>query len=275
MTLPNSKYLVFTSAGDNANLHYWLKSPDGKKVQKSFDLWITYYGNKKNRYEEICDYYNMRKGGKFPNFHYLYKNWEKTLNHYEAVLILDDDIIIDCSSINQLFEVRERYDLWLLQPAFHPKGKISHAVTRENPFTYLRYTNFVEVGCPLFRKDKLDVFMELYDPVLTGWGIDLWSMDLFGHHPKKIAIVDDITCINPHDDTKGGQREIELLEKKNVSIENWFKIKEKYNIFSDQRNIKEFSHIKRTEPKYKNIKRNYLCPCNSGEKYKHCHGKVM
>lgn len=66
--------------------------------------------------------------------------------------------------------------------------------------------------------------MELYDPVLTGWGIDLWYMDLFGYHPKKIAIVDDITCINPHDDTKGGQREIELLEKKNVSIENWLKI---------------------------------------------------
>jgi hypothetical protein len=38
---PQSKYLVYTSAGDNANLHYWLERLDGKKENRNFDLWMT------------------------------------------------------------------------------------------------------------------------------------------------------------------------------------------------------------------------------------------
>ncbi|HEB86828.1 MAG TPA: methyltransferase domain-containing protein [Gammaproteobacteria bacterium] len=32
--------------------------------------------------------------------------------------------------------------------------------------------------------------------------------------------------------------------------------------------------VKPTEDKYKNTRRNDPCPCNSGKKYKHCHGKI-
>lgn len=275
MKQPDSKYLVYTSAGDNANLACWLKSAGEQKTAKNFDLWITYYGDQKNRYKELSDFYNMRRGGKFQNLFHVYQEWHDIVTHYEAVFVLDDDMIIDCNGINRLFEIREHLDLWILQPAFHPNGKISHPITRENPFTYLRYTNFVEVGCPLFRRDKLDAFMELFDPLLTGWGIDLWYMHLFGYDPKKIAIVDDITCINPYDDTKGGQREILRLEKQDVSKEKWNTIKKKHNISCGPKDIKQFSHIKRAEAKYKGTRRNHLCPCNSMSKYKHCHGKVI
>lgn len=243
MNSPKSKYLVYTSAGDHANLHLWLKNFDGKPHERNFDLWITYYGDDEGRHKDACDFYNMRKGSKFQNLLYVYNNWRHIIDHYEAVFVLDDDIIIDCFGINQLFKIREELDLWLLQPSFHPNGKISFQINKRHPKTLLRFTNFVESGCPLFRKDRLDNFMQVYDPILTGWGIDLWYMEVLQPPPDKVAVVDAITCINPYDDTKGGQREIERLEKTEASIKNWLKLKKEKGIKFDQKAINEFGAI--------------------------------
>ena len=223
---PNSKYLVFTSAGDYAKLHHWLKG------YRNFDLWISYYGDKQNqyKYKEYSDFYIAKKGGKFPALHYVYQHWQSILDHYQAILVIDDDIVIDGSAISRLFEIREQYDLWLLQPAFSPIGKVSHPITMVKPFTFLRYTNLVELGCPLFRRDKLDAFMKIYDPALVGYGIDLWYMDLLIPNDRKVAVVDAISCINPRDRSKGGQREIDILQDAPTRIKNWIRIKEQYNI---------------------------------------------
>ena len=77
---PNSKYLVFTSAGDKSNLHHWLKG------ERNFDLWISYYGDKENNYLDLSDYYIARKGGKFPNFYYIHQKWGDILNNYQAII---------------------------------------------------------------------------------------------------------------------------------------------------------------------------------------------
>jgi hypothetical protein len=250
MKQPRSKYLVYTSAGDNANIHFWLKSFDEQKVDKNFDLWITYYGDQEDRYKEISDYYNIRKGAKFPNLLDVYQKWNDILANYEAVFVLDDDIVIDCIRINRLFEIREEYDLWLLQPAFDPRGKISWQITKINPSCFLRYTNFVENGCVLFRRDKLDQFMKVYDPELFGWGIDLWYLHEIGEHPKKIAVIDAITCINPHDSwKKGGQREFEKLEGTSAGVDKWLEFMKKnkirFNGKDGKFHMKQFGYVKK------------------------------
>lgn len=234
---PGRKNLVFTSAGDHANLECWLGE------DRDFDLWIVYYGNETDRYRDLGDFYLSRKGGKFPNLHHVYQHWEDHLKHYQAILVMDDDIIIDAAGINRLFQIRERHDLWLLQPAFDPRGKISHRITRVKPFTRLRFTNFVEVTCPLFRRDKLDEFMKTYEPGLVGWGIDLWFSDLFSIDNRKTAVVDEVTCINPLDRAKGGQREIDLLESQAARKKNWERIQEEHGI--EERSPEVFGHIKR------------------------------
>lgn len=166
------------------------------------------------------------------------------MNCYEAVMVMDDDIIINGSGISRLFEIREEYDLWLLQPAFDPGGKINHHVTRVNPSTFMRYTNFVEVTCPLFRKDKLDSFMEIYDPVLVGYGVDWWFLDVLGPNLEgNIAVVDAISCINPHDSAKGGHREIDRLQKLSIRQENWEVIKKRYTIQSEARGLIEYGFV--------------------------------
>ena len=97
----NSKWLVFTSAGDFSNHQQWL-------VGRRFDLWLVYYGDREdNPFIEDCEHYSTRKGGKFPNLHAVYQSHRSVLLQYDAIFVLDDDIEIDGPRINRLFELRE------------------------------------------------------------------------------------------------------------------------------------------------------------------------
>jgi hypothetical protein len=229
--------LVFSSAGDRSGLHHWLRG------RRNFDLWVTYYGGRPGRFQDVADYYNARHGSKYQNLHYAYQRWSHLIARYTAVLVIDDDIVISGSRISRLFELRQRYDLWALQPAFSPRGKISWPVTRVNRRNQLRFTNFVEMTCPLFRRDKLDAFMAVYDPELIGWGCDWWFLEVLGDDLRgRVAVVDSITCVNPHDSTRAG-REIDRLAVTSERKAAWERIRTKYRIGSESRGIAEYEAI--------------------------------
>ncbi len=175
-----------------------------------------------------------KKGGKFPNFHYSYNQWHDIISQYDAVMIMDDDLIFSGSDISRLFDIRLQEDLWLLQPGFDRRGKVSFHLNEVQPFSARRYTNFVEVTCPIFSKDKLAEFMTVYDPILIGWGVDFWFSELLSKQDSehnKIAIIDEVSCINPRDKTKKDQkREIDKLQNTETRKQVWQSIQGKYNL---------------------------------------------
>ena len=208
ISAPSSRYLVYTSAGDYANFHPWLRG------KRNFDLWVTYYGNQGSRYKDLSDFYNMYQGSKWQNLRNVYLKWPEILEHYDAILAMDDDILINTANINRLFAIRKEFDLWICQPSYDVRGKIRHKITASQPSNLLRYVNFVENGCSVFRKDKLDEFMKVYDGSLGGNGVDYWFLKVLGSDIEgKYAIVDAIRCINPHDEKKSGVRECLIYEK--------------------------------------------------------------
>jgi len=235
---PQHRFLVFTSAGDCAQVGQWCRG------RLNFDLWITYYGDTEGKFQEYATYWNARKGTKFPNFLYIHQHHQDLLDRYEAIWVVDDDVVITGSQISRLFEFREQYDLWILQPAFDPKGKISFDVTCVQPLNLLRYTNFVEVTCPLFRKDKLDQFMAVYDPNLVGYGVEAWFLNVLHHgEPDVIAIIDSIPCINPYDMAKGGIRAIDQVQSLERRIAVFKEMRQKYNISWNFTLIKAFGSV--------------------------------
>jgi hypothetical protein len=239
---PSSKNLVFTSAGDFSNVRLWL---EGR--HRDFDLWVTYYGDEHHAsLRSVPEYFVTREGTKFQNLHYCYSQWPELFAHYEAVMVMDDDIIIGADAITRLFDIRREFDLWALQPAFRVSGKISWDITRVRPTARLRYTNFVEMTCPLFRRDKLDSFMAVYEPEIIGYGEDWWFLRTLGPDlDRHVAVVDEVPCVNPHDRRKGGRREIDRVSSHEERKAVWERIKLRHNLDERGRAQAEYGRIEK------------------------------
>lgn len=237
-----SNNLVFTSAGDRSNLRAW------RQGRRDFDVWTVYYGNVDGMFQDISDYYLARKGSKFQNLHHCYQRWPDVLARYDAIMVMDDDIEINATGISRLFGIRRELDLWVLQPAFRLSGKVSWSITAVHPTAKLRYTNFVEMACPLFRRDKLDAFMAVYDPDLVGYGADWWFLHTLGQDlDNRVAVVDEVTCVNPYDrDKGGGGREIDTLQTHELRKESWERIKAMHDLNEQGRQHREFRRINRS-----------------------------
>ena len=243
--IPKHKNLVFTSAGDQTNFtSHWLQD----KNNRNFDIWVIYYGDsKEDKYKQDVDYWERRKGSKFQNFYYIWKKYNQVIKSYKKIFILDDDIIFKTNDINKCFQMSYQYNLWLLQPSFSPGSKVSIDVTRQRSNSLLRYTNFVEINTPLLDISVLDDIMNKYDPILVGWGIDLlisWVLiNRPGYHSNKIAILDSVPCINPHDSAKGNLREISRLQSTKNRIDIYHQYANKNHINFTGKDIKTYKYI--------------------------------
>ena len=181
-----------------------------------YDIFVIYYGNNErnyNRYKSKVKFIEKRKGSKFQNLKYLLEKKPEILENYDYFFIVDDDIIMSTSDINNMFFVADKYKLSICGPAFRPGSKISHGVTKQKSNTLLSYTNFVEVNTPLFDRKSLQNLMKYLDPKLIGWGIDFLYIWCNGIHRKNAyAIVHSVGCINPHERHKGNRRELNLVK---------------------------------------------------------------
>lgn len=229
---PARRLCVFTSAGDRNAVAGWLP-PDRAR---DFDLLVAFYGEDEARHAElvaIADRCWRIKGGKYQNLWTLVRRGEIDLAPYSHVWVADDDLLLDPEDVPRLFDLAARYDLHVCQPAFDPAGRISWRVTRFVPGSeQLRLTDFVEETCPLFRRDRLEAFLEVYDGSVAGYGVDLW----FSHHlgagwNGRFAVIDAITVINPRTETKaGGMREIDRVAGEAERMERWQAAKHSHGI---------------------------------------------
>ena len=223
-------YLVYTSAGHASNVRQWWSSAD-----RNYDIWVTNYTDTPALNSEYCEYYNERKGSKFQNLKAVFETHHGLLAAYKGIMVADDDIIMSPRTLSALLSLLKEHDLWVLQPAFSRFGKISHKITERQLSFALRYTNFVEVTCPVFRTDKLMDFLAVYRPELsTCYGIDWWFMAHFGtDQHERYAISDRYYCTNPRDCFKPGRgREIDQLGTHEQRVAMWRTIEREVGVHS-------------------------------------------
>jgi hypothetical protein len=207
---------------------------------------VVSYGQGDPGPARLADFHVRRQGSKFQNLHWCYRHWAKALHRYDAVFVPDDDIVIDAPRITRLFDILRERQLWILQPAFRPVGKISWDITRARAGTLLRYTNYVEMACPLFLRGKLDAFMDVYDPELISFGTDWWFLQVIGGGPEhRVAIVDEVPVVNPHDRTKGGRREIDRAAPVQDRLDAWDRIRRRIGIVDARPAQREYGHVAR------------------------------
>ena len=185
------KFLIVVRAGD-ASLHpTWLEGC----AERNWDLLVHSYGSNcswsdQPGLEVIRAVGSDIQGPKMRAIHSLYTQKRDFFLSYDYICFADDDLAASLETINCMFLLCEHYGLELAQPALtHDSHMGNWGITMENTSFLLRYTNFVEVMCPVFSRAFLDLCAPTFNENLSGYGLDLlWSS--WVSSPWKIAILD-------------------------------------------------------------------------------------
>ena len=224
------KYLVFSSTGDHGQVHSWLSKPN----LRSFDVVLYYYGNEQPPAVE-ADYIEVRKGLKFQNFVHFLGKYE--ISNYEAIWIVDDDIILETEAINRMFKVFFKYQLLLAQPSFKKGGKTPWKITINNPSCLLRYTNFIEVNSCVVSPKIVLLLLNSFKDAGTGFGVDFIWPQLLDYPENRIAVIDEIVCEHP----KSEFSEIDQVVPRQQQKIQGIKLLQKYGLLPPDYSIKDWS----------------------------------
>ena len=118
---------------------------------------------------------------------------ETQMDHYDYVIVTDDDIKLPASFLDNYLELVGRYDFALAQPARTHDSYIDHPFVEQLDGITARQTRYVEIG-PLFsmRADAIGLLtpFDLISPM--GWGYDFtWALTMEAAG-LKVGIVDSL-----------------------------------------------------------------------------------
>ncbi|HMQ92248.1 MAG TPA: hypothetical protein PKA33_03470 [Amaricoccus sp.] len=185
--LGGSRNLIVVRAG-RASLHPgWVEGPS----RPGFDLLVARFEagpslDEREGHAEIAI-----SGRKVSGFARLFREHPELLANYDFIALLDDDLRASQQDLERLFGFGDRYGLDLFQPSLSWTSHFSYAACLSNPHYRLRYTNMVEMMCPVFRAAHLARALPLFD-LSFETGIDLLWCRLTDSPGLRYAIVDDV-----------------------------------------------------------------------------------
>lgn len=182
MTTPR-RNLVIAAVGDDSWRHTWFMGAG----RRFYDVALAYYGDQAP--PEEAEFRIARKGFKFTLLADLLDELGPRVAAYDHIWAPDDDIASSVEDINRLFEIAWAYDLPISQPAI-AQGDVSYAALRRREDLLLRYTGFVEVMCPLFSREALEVVRPTFRETVSGWGID-WAWTRLVDR-RRLAVIDSV-----------------------------------------------------------------------------------
>lgn len=216
------EYLVIAPIDPSFNAASWMTHPK----QSNFDLAVIYYGGGGNNALKhineticgsdggggggLCKYIWQASGPKWRLVRDMAKQhpavWRGIQRQYKAIMVADDDLIMDTCVINRSFEIHSAYHLLLSQPSLcaPPPGSplptwypMVLQSTMVN-FPVLRLSTFVEIMAPIFETDFFFGFIlpSLYN-AYTGWGLDFIWPFLLRYPRAKIAVIDEVCMQHP------------------------------------------------------------------------------
>lgn len=214
---PTRKFLLFTSAGDKNNVKQWMSD------DRLYDIHVVYYGIKdfKLQVDEIY----KRKETKFPNLQWYSK--EHDLSKYKAVAVWDDDIVASPKDINALFKEMIQNKVDVFSPCHTRGGK--PCLKKANP-TGIRDIEYIEMNAPMFNPTFLLPFIKKFDPIIKGWGTDIWYSHVCSTDKNCRISVSDTTCVTNPITRKDGTREINKAQPEHIRSSTWSVFAKKHGL---------------------------------------------
>jgi len=128
---------------------------------------------------------SMSNAGKWKNIKRFYR-----FSAHQYHWFPDPDTEMPPHEINNFLRFAKNQNLALCQPGLTPDSRCSHQFLKSHPGGVLRPTKFVEVMCPLFRRDILHELLWTFELSKSGYGIDLLWASLMAKAEKPMHVVD-------------------------------------------------------------------------------------
>lgn len=185
----NAKNCVISAVGKNSLHKKWMEG----KV--NFDLHLVVYDDSLEKFRHDAKYACHIKGYKLKVIYKYLEAHPQFKDMYDYFFFPDDDILMDASTINALFDAMRCYHLKIAQPALR-KSYFTWPHTLYDRYCKLRYTNFVEMMVPCFSREALQKVLFTFNENETGWGTETHCPLLIDATQHDMAIIDEVSIVH-------------------------------------------------------------------------------
>lgn len=189
MSSSANPYLLISRVGAHSLHETWL----GPVADRGFDVLLSAFDDNVVDPGQPDVFFERRAGSKVAGYGAVFEAHAELISRYAYVAVFDDDLSISAAALLQLFEIADAHDLKIAQPSLTHDSYFTYAGLLHNPAYRLRYVNYIEMMCPVFRADVFREIQPLYDMGYES-GIDLIWCNLVATSPQDFAVIDDV-CV--------------------------------------------------------------------------------
>lgn len=179
-----SKFLAVIRCGDNSLHKNWVND------NAQFDVILSYFGEDIPYSLDNIKYVHHFKGSKWEGLYDLFYSHPELWADYDYIWLPDDDLDSTVENINLFFELMQKYQFDLCQPALTNNSYYSYKDLLQEPDLIYRETNFVEVMAPCFSKKIISKAYQTFNENKSGWGLDFYWPILFKEENIKVGVID-------------------------------------------------------------------------------------
>lgn len=164
-------FLALFRAGKNS-LHPKLVQ---RLDEQNFDYALSWYGEDDPAELGMADgaaFVHRVSGQKWPGLVATLTEHARDIAAYDYVWFPDDDLLCEPENISEFFTIVDQLKPDLAQPALTPDSYYVHPIVVQHAEFQVRFTNFVELMCPLMSREMLARAVPTMHDTLSGWGVD-------------------------------------------------------------------------------------------------------
>lgn len=188
MKTESNRFLVISRIGQQSLHREWC----GPASERRFDVLLSAYDSAVTDPRQPGTLFEYRPGAKVAGYGEIMRDHADLIARYDYVSLFDDDLSISTHDLQRLFDIVAQHQLKIAQPALSHDSYFTFAALLKNPSFRLRYVNYIEMMCPIFRADVLTAIQPLYALGFES-GIDLIWCNLVSTSLQDFAVIDEIT----------------------------------------------------------------------------------
>ncbi|WP_373355212.1 hypothetical protein [Pseudoroseicyclus sp. CXY001] len=184
------RFLIVSRTGTRSLHRHWIGG-----AGRGFDAFLSCFDPRAAPEAQPGVTVEFRPGSKVQGYAGILRDHAALVNEYDYICFMDEDLQVTAEVMLACFRRVAEYDLKIAQPALAWGSHFSYAGLLQQPQFILRYVNFVEMMCPIFRKDILQEISPLYSMGFES-GIDLIWCNSVVEGPRDFGVIDSCPILH-------------------------------------------------------------------------------